>query len=205
MGRGARPRSGSCSSPRTLSTLGLDAFGDAVYAGDEPHYLLAAQSFAEDRDADVLDEYRERDYRELYPYALEPHGPRRDGRLHEPLGSGCPPRSRPAYALGGRRARGADDRGCSPPWRSRSPTCSRCGWCPTRGRSARRWRGPVAADARLLDGDLPRPGRRAALARRRAARAPDRRAAAPAQAARLLRPARAAAVARPAVRAGRRW
>ena len=39
------------------ATLGLSAFGDSDYGGDEPHYLLAAESIVEDGDVDVLDEY----------------------------------------------------------------------------------------------------------------------------------------------------
>lgn len=82
----------------------LDAIGDAFYAGDEPHYMLAAQSWAEDRSPDVLDEYRERSYSEWYPYALEPQGTLTAGRLDEPFAPGLPLLAAPAYALGGARA-----------------------------------------------------------------------------------------------------
>lgn len=85
-----------------LSTLGLRAFGAAEYAGDEPHYLLAAHSLVNDGDLDVSDEYRDRAYRTFYPYPLDRHGaPRRDGALLEPHGVGMPVLIAPAYALGG--------------------------------------------------------------------------------------------------------
>ena len=56
------------------ATLGLSAFGSSEYAGDEPHYLLAAKSIVEDGDVDVLDEYAARAYSGFYPYELRPHG-----------------------------------------------------------------------------------------------------------------------------------
>ena len=37
------------------ATLGLDAFGESEYGGDEPHYLLAAESLVEDGNVDVGD------------------------------------------------------------------------------------------------------------------------------------------------------
>jgi hypothetical protein len=42
------------------STLGLHAFGNSDYGGDEPHYLLAAKSIVEDGDIDVRDEFASR-------------------------------------------------------------------------------------------------------------------------------------------------
>src|ERR687896_46306 len=64
------------------ATLGLDAFDDSDYGGDEPHYLLAAESLIEDGDLDV-------------------HGDETNGRLHEPHGAGFPVFVTPAYAIGG--------------------------------------------------------------------------------------------------------
>ena len=52
------------------ATLGLSAFGASDYGGDEPHYLLAAESIVEDGNVDVLDEYADRAYADFYPYAL---------------------------------------------------------------------------------------------------------------------------------------
>jgi hypothetical protein len=83
------------------STLGLDAFGDSDYGGDEPHYLLAAESLLEDGDVDVEDEYAARAYGAFYPYDLDKHGEETEGRLHEPHGIGFPLLVLPAYAAGG--------------------------------------------------------------------------------------------------------
>ena len=85
------------------ATLGLPAFGDSDYGGDEPHHLLAAESLSEDRDVDVRDEYAERAYAGFYPYTLEPRGRETRGRLNEPVGFGFPLLIAPAYALGGAR------------------------------------------------------------------------------------------------------
>src|ERR687892_1622404 len=83
------------------ATLGLDAFGDSDYGGDEPHYLLAAESLMDDGDVDVRDEYAGRAYRDFYPYELERHGEETEGRLNEPHGIGFPLFILPAYAVGG--------------------------------------------------------------------------------------------------------
>lgn len=83
------------------ATLGLPAFGDAQFGGDEPHYLLAAESLVSDGDLDVRDEYATRAYRDWYPYALERHGRLTAGRAHEPHGVGFSLLIAPAYALGG--------------------------------------------------------------------------------------------------------
>ena len=86
------------------ATLSVDAFGTSDYGGDEPHYLLAAESIASDRDVDLTDEYAARDYAPFYPYALDPHGSLTGGRRHEPHGIGFPLLIAPAYALGGAKA-----------------------------------------------------------------------------------------------------
>jgi hypothetical protein len=83
------------------ATLGLDAFGDSNYGGDEPHYLLAAESLVDDGDLDVADEYRARAFEDFYPYDLGRHGAETRGRLHEPHGAGFPLLIAPAYAVGG--------------------------------------------------------------------------------------------------------
>ena len=49
------------------ATIGLDAFGESEYAGDEPHYLLAAQSIVDDHDIDVKNQYAARSYERLLP------------------------------------------------------------------------------------------------------------------------------------------
>jgi len=86
------------------ATLGLNAFAASDYGGDEPHYLLAAESIVDDGNVDVLDEYAERAYAAFYPYALRHHGHRTEGRLNEPHGVGFPLLIAPAYALGGAKA-----------------------------------------------------------------------------------------------------
>lgn len=83
------------------STLGLDAFGSSDYAGDEPHYLLTTKSIVEDRNPDLLDEYRARDYGEIYPYDLRPRGALTRGLLNEPQGVGFSLLITPAYIVGG--------------------------------------------------------------------------------------------------------
>src|SRR5688572_15897792 len=82
------------------ATLGLDAFADSDYGGDEPHYLLAAESLRDDGDVDVRDEYRARAYADFYPYDLDRHGKETEGRLHEPHGVGLPLLILPAYLVG---------------------------------------------------------------------------------------------------------
>ena len=86
------------------ATLGLDAFDRSDYGGDEPHYLLAAESLVEDGDVDVLDEYATRAYADFYPHELNPHGRQTEGRLNEPHGVGVPLLIAPAWALGGEKA-----------------------------------------------------------------------------------------------------
>jgi hypothetical protein len=83
------------------ATLGLDAFGDSDYGGDEPHYLLAAESLVEDGDIDVRNEYLAREYEDFYPYELDRHGEETEGRLNEPHGAGFPLLIAPAFAIGG--------------------------------------------------------------------------------------------------------
>lgn len=83
------------------ATLGLNAFDASDYGGDEPHYLLAAESIVEDGDLDVLDEYAARSYADFYPHDLHEHGKETEGRLNEPHGVGFPLLIAPAYAIGG--------------------------------------------------------------------------------------------------------
>ncbi len=83
------------------STIGVDAFKDSDYGGDEPHYLLAAESLKRDRDVDVKDEYISKSYAKFYPYVLDKHGEETEGRLNEPHGVGFPLFILPAYLIGG--------------------------------------------------------------------------------------------------------
>jgi hypothetical protein len=73
--------------------------------GDEPHYLLMAQSLWREGDLDLRDNFERGDYLEYTPGPVAPHygNPRRDGR---PFPAHSPALSfllAPLYALGGRR------------------------------------------------------------------------------------------------------
>jgi hypothetical protein len=82
----------------------MRAFGDAQYAGEEPHYLLIAKAIGDHGSPDLAREYRERGYRSFYPYPLDPHGVLTKGHLNEPHGVGFPLAISAAYALGGAKA-----------------------------------------------------------------------------------------------------
>jgi len=83
------------------STLGLDAFGRADYAGDEPHYLLAAKSLVQDGDLDVKDDFAAGEWREFVSGGLEPQSKETNGRLREPHAGGLAVLAAPAFAIGG--------------------------------------------------------------------------------------------------------
>ncbi|MDX6678843.1 MAG: hypothetical protein QOE31_2895 [Solirubrobacteraceae bacterium] len=83
------------------ATIGLHAFGTSQFGGDEPHYLLTAESIVSDHDVDLRDEYATRAYRDWYPYVLERHGRLTNGQANEPHGLGFPLLIAPAYAVGG--------------------------------------------------------------------------------------------------------
>lgn len=84
-----------------VATIGLHAFGSSQFGGDEPHYLLTAESIVSDADVDLRDEYAARAYRDWYPYVLERHGRLTNGQANEPHGVGFPLLVAPAYAIGG--------------------------------------------------------------------------------------------------------
>lgn len=86
------------------STVGIRAFGNSDYGGDEPHYLLTAESIASDRDVDLANQYRERAYADWYPETLEVQGSPTNGQVNEPHGLGFPLLIAPAYAIGGAAA-----------------------------------------------------------------------------------------------------
>lgn len=75
-------------------------------SGDEPHYLLMAQSLWKEHDLDLRDNAQREDYREYFPGTLEPHwgAPRSDGRPFPAHSPGLPALLAPFYALGGRPA-----------------------------------------------------------------------------------------------------
>ena len=75
-------------------------------SGDEPHYLLMAQSLWREGDLDLRDNVEREDYREYFPTTLTPHwgAPRADGRPFPAHSPGLPLLLAPFYALGGRAA-----------------------------------------------------------------------------------------------------
>jgi hypothetical protein len=83
------------------ATLGMPSFGTSQFGGDEPHYLLTAESIVSDRDLDLRDEYATRAYRNWYPYVLSRHGRLTNRQANEPHGAGFPLLIAPAYAIGG--------------------------------------------------------------------------------------------------------
>lgn len=82
-------------------------YGQRLHAsGDEPHYLLMAQSLARSGDLDLRDDFAREDYREYVPALAAPHygAPRADGRPYPAHSPGLPLLLAPVYALGGRAA-----------------------------------------------------------------------------------------------------
>ena len=75
-------------------------------SGDEPHYLVMAQSLWREHDLDLRDNYAREDWREFRGGKTEPHyaAPRLDGRPFPGHSPGLPFVLAPVYALGGRLA-----------------------------------------------------------------------------------------------------
>ncbi len=75
-------------------------------SGDEPHYLVMAQSLWREHDLDLRDNYAREDWREFRGGVTEPHyaAPRQDGRPFPGHAPGLPFLLAPVYALGGRLA-----------------------------------------------------------------------------------------------------
>jgi hypothetical protein len=73
-------------------------------SGDEPHYLLMAQSLWREHDLDLRDNLEREDWREYTPGPITPHygAPRADGRPYPAHSPGLPLLLAPLYALGGR-------------------------------------------------------------------------------------------------------
>ena len=67
-------------------------------AGDEPHYLIMAQSLWQDGDLDLRGNYYSRDYLAYNPGPIEPHygSPRKDGRPFPAHSPAYPPCSLPS-------------------------------------------------------------------------------------------------------------
>lgn len=83
------------------ATLGVDATDGVRYGGDEPHFLIAAASWADGSGAGLADQYTAREWSEWQRRPLETDGGVVGGRLLEPHGIGLPLLLAPAYALGG--------------------------------------------------------------------------------------------------------
>lgn len=84
--------------------LGLWYASRLRVSGDEPHYLLMAQSLWREGDLQVEDNLAREDFLEYTPGPVRPHygAPRKDGRPYPAHSPGLPALMAPVYALGGR-------------------------------------------------------------------------------------------------------
>ena len=109
---GRRGRASLCDARRAPGVAALLAF--VVFfavrlgrtgppTGDEPHYLVIAQSLLSDGDVSVLNNYRNGDYLQYYPGALRPHftGNEVNGRRYSLHAPGLPALVAPAFRVGG--------------------------------------------------------------------------------------------------------
>ena len=83
------------------ATLGIGARAGSEYAGDEPHFLLAAAAIADGDGVGLAGAYTERTWAAWQREPLVSDGKVVGGRLVEPHGIGFPLLIAPAYALGG--------------------------------------------------------------------------------------------------------
>jgi hypothetical protein len=83
--------------------LGSRIPGPAGPQGDEPHYLVMAQSLLSDGDLDLRDEFAHREYAPFFAGTLQPHTSPRSpaGRIYSVHTPGLAVLLLPAYALGG--------------------------------------------------------------------------------------------------------
>ena len=86
------------------AAVGLHYAAGVQVSGDEPHYLVMAQSLWRDHDLDLRDEYDGEEWSEFVPGPLRPHwgAPRADGRPFPAHSPGLPMLLAPAYAALGR-------------------------------------------------------------------------------------------------------
>jgi hypothetical protein len=93
-----------------LATAGLAGLASARFAGttffpggDEPHYLVIAQSLWRDGDFKIENNHQRLDYREYFDHDLEPHYLRRgsDEEIYSIHPVGLPVLMAPVYAAGG--------------------------------------------------------------------------------------------------------
>jgi len=84
--------------------VGLQYASRLQVSGDEPYYLLMAQSLWREHDLDLQDNFAREDWREYTPGPLSTHygASRLDGRPYPNHGPGLPVLLAPVYALGGR-------------------------------------------------------------------------------------------------------
>jgi hypothetical protein len=89
-----------------LAGVGVHYTGRLRVSGDEPHYLLMAQSLWRDGDLELRDNKARGEMEEYTPADIQPHwgAPRADGRPFPAHGVGLPTLLAPVYAFGGRRA-----------------------------------------------------------------------------------------------------
>lgn len=88
------------------AAVGMRASRTASTTGDEPFYLLTAESLRSDGDLDLRDEYRKHEYEEFWDGTVplwKQMTPAPDGRLLAPHDPGLPLLVLPAYAVGGLR------------------------------------------------------------------------------------------------------
>ncbi|HEY6555259.1 MAG TPA: hypothetical protein VI669_18015, partial [Vicinamibacteria bacterium] len=87
-----------------VTGLGLSYSTRLRVSGDEPHYLLMAQSLWRDGDLDLRNNLVAEDFLEYTPGPVRPHygAPRRDGRPYPAHSPGLPLLLAPIYALAGR-------------------------------------------------------------------------------------------------------
>ncbi len=103
MGR-LRPAGLFAASAGLLALIGVHYTSRMQATGDEPHYLVMAQSLWREGDLDLRDNYARQDYHEFTPGTLRAHygQPRADGRPFPAHSPGLPLLLAPVYALGGR-------------------------------------------------------------------------------------------------------
>ena len=97
--------------PRVAGVLAFVVFVSVRLAavgspgGDEPHYLLVAQSVVKDGDIKIANNYAREDYLEYWPGLLRPHysRPAVNGDLYSGHAPGLPVLLAPAFAIGGYR------------------------------------------------------------------------------------------------------
>ncbi len=84
--------------------IGIHYAANLRVSGDEPHYLLMAQSLWREGDLDLRDNLAREEYREYTPGPIAPHwgAPRRDGRPFPAHSPGLPFLLAPIYASFGR-------------------------------------------------------------------------------------------------------